>query len=57
MWTDFELTCVGPRELDLTCNDTSARPWPDPEDEEFLAGTASTTAGCDCGWRVSNWRC
>jgi Ser/Thr protein kinase RdoA (MazF antagonist) len=39
LWTDFELTCVGPRELDLTCNDTSARDrGRTEEDEAFLAG-------------------
>ena len=39
LWTDFELTCVGPRELDLACNDTSARDrGRRPEDDAFLVG-------------------
>ena len=46
LWTDFELTCVGPRELDLTCNETSARDrGRTPEDEEFLAGYGEHDGG------------
>ena len=25
VWTDFELLCLGPRELDLACNETATR--------------------------------
>lgn len=46
LWTDFELTCVGPRELDLTCNDTSARDrGRTPEDDAFLAGYGEHDGG------------
>jgi Ser/Thr protein kinase RdoA (MazF antagonist) len=46
LWTDFELTCVGPRELDLTCNDTSARDrGRTPEDEAFLVGYGEHDGG------------
>lgn len=46
LWTDFELTCVGPRELDLTCNDTSARDrGRSAEDEAFLAGYGEHDTG------------
>jgi aminoglycoside phosphotransferase (APT) family kinase protein len=46
VWTDFELTSVGPRELDLTCNDTSARDrGRSPQDEAFLAGYGEHDVG------------
>ena len=46
LWNDFELTCVGPRELDLTCNETSARDrGRSPEDDAFLAGYGDHDAG------------
>jgi Ser/Thr protein kinase RdoA (MazF antagonist) len=46
LWTDFELTCVGPRELDLTCNDTSARDrGRTEEDDAFLAGYGEHDVG------------
>ena len=39
LWTDFELTCVAPRELDLACNETSVRDrGRGPEDDAYLAG-------------------
>ena len=35
----LERLCLGPRELDLTCNDTAARSrCRMPEDDAFLAG-------------------
>ena len=44
VWSDFERLCLGPRELDLTCNETAARSrGRRPEDDAFLAGTAITT--------------
>ena len=46
LWNDFELTCVGPRELDLTCNETSARDrGRSPEDDAFLVGYGDHDAG------------
>jgi Ser/Thr protein kinase RdoA (MazF antagonist) len=46
VWTDFELTSVGPRELDLTCTDTSARDrGRSPQDEAFLAGYGEHDVG------------
>ncbi len=39
LWSDFELACVGPRELDLACNETSARDrGRTAQDDAFLAG-------------------
>ncbi len=39
VWSDFERLCLGPRELDLTCNETAARSrGRRPEDDAFLAG-------------------
>jgi Ser/Thr protein kinase RdoA (MazF antagonist) len=39
VWTDFELVCLGPRELDLACNETATRSrGRGPEDDAFLAG-------------------
>ena len=39
VWSDFELLCLGPRELDLACNETSARErGRGPEDDAFLDG-------------------
>ena len=39
MWSDFERLCLGPRELDLTCNETAARSRDRrPADDAFLAG-------------------
>jgi Ser/Thr protein kinase RdoA (MazF antagonist) len=39
LWSDFELACVGPRELDLACNETAARDrGRTPQDDAFLAG-------------------
>ena len=39
VWSDFELVCLGPRELDLACNETAARSrGRRPEDDAFLAG-------------------
>ncbi len=39
VWSDFELLCLGPRELDLACNETSARErGRGPEDDAFLLG-------------------
>jgi Ser/Thr protein kinase RdoA (MazF antagonist) len=39
LWSDFELTCVAPRELDLACNETSARDrGRTAQDDAFLAG-------------------
>ena len=38
-WSDFELTCLGHRELDLACNETSARDrGRTAQDDAFLAG-------------------
>ncbi|MEO6511580.1 MAG: aminoglycoside phosphotransferase family protein [Nocardioides sp.] len=46
LWSDFELTCVAPRELDLTCNDTSALDrGRTAEDDAFLAGYGDHDAG------------
>ena len=46
LWSDFELACVGPRELDLACNETSARDrGRTPEDDAFLAGYGDHDAG------------
>jgi len=46
LWNDFELTCVGPRELDLTCNETSARDrGRSPEDDAFLVGYGDHDVG------------
>ena len=39
MWSDFELRCLGPRELDVASNETSARErGRGPADDAFLAG-------------------
>ena len=39
VWTDFELLCLGPRELDLACNETASRHrGRTPADDAFLAG-------------------
>jgi hypothetical protein len=39
VWSDFERLCLGPRELDLTCNETAARSrGRRPEDDAFLSG-------------------
>jgi aminoglycoside phosphotransferase (APT) family kinase protein len=39
LWNDFELACVAPRELDLACNETSARDrGRTGPDDAFLAG-------------------
>jgi aminoglycoside phosphotransferase (APT) family kinase protein len=39
VWNDFELLCLGPRELDLACNETASRHrGRTPEDDAFLAG-------------------
>ena len=39
LWSDFELACVGPRELDLASNETSARArGRTTQDDAFLAG-------------------
>jgi aminoglycoside phosphotransferase (APT) family kinase protein len=39
VWSDFERLCLGPRELDLTCNETAARSrGRSSEDDAFLAG-------------------
>jgi Ser/Thr protein kinase RdoA (MazF antagonist) len=39
VWTDFELLCLGPRELDLACNEGAARHrGRTPADDAFLAG-------------------
>jgi hypothetical protein len=39
VWSDFERLCLGPRELDLTCNETAARSrGRRPEDDAFLVG-------------------
>ena len=39
LWSDFELTCVGHRELDLACNETSSRDrGRTTQDDAFLAG-------------------
>jgi aminoglycoside phosphotransferase (APT) family kinase protein len=39
LWTDFEAVCLGPRELDLACNETASRQrGRTPADEDFLAG-------------------
>jgi aminoglycoside phosphotransferase (APT) family kinase protein len=39
VWSDFERLCLGPRELDLTCNETAVRSrGRRPEDDTFLAG-------------------
>ena len=39
VWTDFENACLGPRELDLACNEIRARAQGrTPADDEFLAG-------------------
>jgi aminoglycoside phosphotransferase (APT) family kinase protein len=39
VWSDFERLCLGPCELDLTCNETAARSrGRGPEDDAFLAG-------------------
>jgi Ser/Thr protein kinase RdoA (MazF antagonist) len=39
LWGDFENVCLGPRELDLTCNELRARATGrEPADDEFLAG-------------------
>jgi hypothetical protein len=39
VWSDFELLCLGPRELDLACNETAARSrGRAPEDDAFLVG-------------------
>jgi Ser/Thr protein kinase RdoA (MazF antagonist) len=39
LWGDFENACLGPRELDLACNEIRARArGREPADDEFLAG-------------------
>ncbi len=39
LWSDFELTCLAPRELDLACNETSVRDrGRSREDDAYLAG-------------------
>jgi aminoglycoside phosphotransferase (APT) family kinase protein len=39
VWNDFELLCLGPRELDLACNESAARHrGRTPADDAFLAG-------------------
>jgi len=39
LWNDFENICLGPRELDLACNEIRARTGKrEPEDDELLAG-------------------
>ena len=39
LWGDFENACLGPRELDLACNELRARAQGrEPADDEFLAG-------------------
>jgi hypothetical protein len=39
VWSDFERLCLGPRELDLTCNETAAcSRGRGPEDDAFLVG-------------------
>jgi Ser/Thr protein kinase RdoA (MazF antagonist) len=39
LWSDFENLCLGPRELDLACNEIRARRWGrEREDDELLAG-------------------
>jgi len=39
LWGDFENVCLGPRELDLACNEIRARAQGrGPADDEFLAG-------------------
>ena len=39
LWSDFELACVAPRELDLACNENSARDrGRTSHDDAFLAG-------------------
>ena len=39
LWGDFENVCLGPRELDLACNELRARAQGrTPADDEFLAG-------------------
>ena len=46
LWSDFELTCVAPRELDLACNETSTRDrGRTPEDDALLAGYGEHDAG------------
>ena len=39
VWSDFDKVCLGPRELDLACNETAARQrGRTPEDDALLAG-------------------
>jgi aminoglycoside phosphotransferase (APT) family kinase protein len=39
VWTDFELLCLGPRELDLACNETASRHrGRTPADDAFPVG-------------------
>ena len=39
LWSDFELACVGPRELDLACNEIRARHrGREADDDAFLEG-------------------
>lgn len=39
VWGDFEKTCLGPRELDIACNEIRARSvGREDSDDEFLAG-------------------
>jgi Ser/Thr protein kinase RdoA (MazF antagonist) len=39
LWSDFELTCLAPRELDLACNETSSlHRGRTRQDDAFLAG-------------------
>jgi hypothetical protein len=39
LWTDFENACLGPRELDIACNEIRARTrGRQPEDDDLLAG-------------------
>ena len=47
VWSDFERLCLGPRELDLACNETAARPRPDVRrTTRSWRGTATTTPPC-----------